>query len=118
MTPGDWVALSVGLLTLVVAVLAWLHARPAAPFRVTSATRDVFGLERTGYAPVVVEMVRVPHHRQLVLANESAYEGPYPMRRGAVFFFGLAGTEAPVDVVVEWRWKLGRKRRYWSTHIL
>lgn len=118
MTAGDWVALVVGLVTLLVAVLAWLHTRPAAPFRVTNATRDVFGVERTGYAPVVVEAVWVPHHRQLVLANESAYEGPYPMRRGDVFFFGLAGTEAPVDVEVEWRWRFGRKRRCWATHIL
>ena len=118
MTLGDWVMIVVGVVTLVVAVLAWLHTRPTNPFRATSATRNVFGLERSGYMPVVVEAVRVPEYRQLALSNESANLGPYAMRRGKVLFFGLLLAQAPIDVVVEWRWKIGRKRRYWTTHIL
>ncbi|ANC31443.1 hypothetical protein I598_1895 [Isoptericola dokdonensis DS-3] len=78
----------------------------------------MFGVRRQGYAPVVVKRVWIPHHATLVLANESAFEGPFPMRRGEAHFFHLAGVEAPVDVVVVWRWRLGRKERFWSTWVL
>ncbi|QAY62575.1 hypothetical protein ET495_04155 [Xylanimonas allomyrinae] len=92
MTSDDRVALAVGLVTLAVAVFAWRHARPGAPFKVTSSSQEEFGLERTGYAPVVVEAVYVPHHRRLVRANESASEGPHSTGHGDPFFFDLHGA--------------------------
>lgn len=112
------VILLVGLATLVAALLGWAEARARAPFAVTAANAGVFGVERTRYWPVVVASVFVPHHVRLPTANEAGYEGPFDMGRGDQIFLTLEGAEPPVDVVVQYRNRWGRKERYWTTHVL
>lgn len=114
------------LLAAVFGFLAWRDSRPFQPFEVTEAAGGVFGLQRTGAGTVWVERAWIPHHGGLRIANESAHEGPWKLRRGAQVHLALeGGVQAPVDIALEWR-RAGvigrlpilRKPKYWTTHVL